>query len=491
MSELKKLPKVISDEQERYLLSGCRSIRDKAIIRFMVNTGVRVSELCSIKLSDLDLNNKCITIIGKGNKERIVTLNSEVISALSEYISGKRYQSDYLFSAKGGNRLSRYAVWFMLNNASKNGGLTGKVHPHMLRHTFCTRLTENNVGIERIAELAGHSRLDTTRIYSKVSLNKKHEAVSVLNKRSFLSGLFNRNNETKLKRSLPVSKLKNDCGFLVDIRRDEIKRIDENIRLKIQSVLFAPEGYGKSSILKYFLDRFKENDRSVIYLDSIDTRKDILKLMDELYDKCFFPDYEDIKEFRKILSPLSINEMLGVIKPELSSDCALIIDDITNLTRRMKRVFYALSNLFIVITASEVKHPIVLDKFDVVKLELLNRHRSLLLINSQIDLNELDDRIILEIYDMIYSRSHGFPRAIVELTDKMRKNNYSLNRLAGDSYTNPANQKSIGWLLLLIVFLMVAFVLKFSLNGFAGAGLVYIGVILIRFLLLRKAYKGG
>jgi len=491
LSELKKLPKVISDEQERYLLSGCRSIRDKAIIRFMVNTGVRVSELCSIKLSDLDLNNKCITIIGKGNKERIVTLNSEVISALSEYISGKRYQSDYLFSAKGGNRLSRYAVWFMLNNASKNGGLTGKVHPHMLRHTFCTRLTENNVGIERIAELAGHSRLDTTRIYSKVSLNKKHEAVSVLEKRSVFGGLFNRNNETKLKRSLPVSKLKNDCGFLIDIRRDEIKRIDENIRLKIQSVLFAPEGYGKSSILKYFLDRFKENDRSVIYLDSIDTRKDILKLMDELYDKCFFPDYEDIKEFRKILSPLSINEMLGVIKPELSSDCALIIDDITNLTRRMKRVFYALSNLFIVITASEVKHPIVLDKFDVVKLELLNRHRSLLLINSQIDLNELDDRIILEIYDMIYSRSHGFPRAIVELTDKMRKNNYSLNRLAGDSYTNPANQKSIGWLLLLIVFLMVAFVLKFSLNGFAGAGLVYIGVILIRFLLLRKAYKGG
>ena len=491
MSELKKLPKVISGEQERYLLSGCRSIRDKAIIRFMVNTGVRVSELCSIKLSDLDLNNKCITILGKGNKERIITLNNEVIGCLSEYISGKRYVSDYLFSAKGGKMLSRNAVWFMLNNASKNGGLTGKVHPHMLRHTFCTRLTENNVGIERIAELAGHSRLDTTRIYSRVSLNKKHEAVSVLNKMSFLSGLFNRNNETKLKRSLPVSKLKNDCGFLIDIRRDEIKRIDENIRLKIPTVLFAPEGYGKSSILNYFFSKLNDNNKCVFRLDGVETRKDILKLMDDLYEKCFFPDYEDEKDFKKSLSPLSINELIGLINKDISSDCVLIIDDISNLSKRMKRVFYALSNLFIMITASEVKHPIVLDKFDVVKLELLNRHRSLLLINSQIDLNELDDRIILEIYDMIYSRSHGFPRAIVELTDKMRKNNYSLNRLAGDSYSNPANQKSIGWLLLLLLFVMVAFILKFSLNGFAGAGLVYIAIILVRFLLLRNAYKGG
>ncbi len=491
MNDVKRLPKVISDEQEKLLLSGCRSTRDRAIIRFMLNTGLRVSELCELKLGNLDLNNRYIKIIGKGNKERIVTLNNEVITCLSDYISSKRYSSEYIFSAKGGNKLTRNAVWLMLKKASINSGLDKKVHPHMLRHTFCTRLTENNVSIEKIAELAGHSKLDTTRIYSKVSLNKKHEAVSSLNKKSFFSDLFVRNKETVLKRSLPVSRLKTDTGFIPDIRKEELRRIEENIRLKIHTSIIASEGYGKSSILKYFYESNRLGEKTFFYLDTLESKKDILRLMEDLFNKYFFPDVKDFKELKKELNQLAINEILGKINKNLSEDCVLVIDDVTGLTKRMKSVFYKLSNLFVILTSSEVKHPIILDKFDVVKLDLLSRQNTIVLINAQLNIKDIDYKILLEIYDMIYARSHGFPRAIIEMTDKMKKNNYSVHSMENDCYSNPANQKSIGWLLLFILFIMVAFILKFSTGVFAGAALVYVAIIIIRFIILRRAYKGS
>lgn len=171
--------------------------------------------------------------------------------------------------------------------------MSSKVHPHMLRHTFCTRLTEKNIPIERIAELAGHSKLDTTRIYAKVSLSKKHDAVKKLNRGGLLSRIFQKHKESKLKRSIPISKSITDSGFIPELRTDEIKRIRENIKLKISSCIISPEGYGKSSLLNYFCDQ-----ENVIFIDHIESKQDIYELMEKLFNNCFFSDYEELKQNR-------------------------------------------------------------------------------------------------------------------------------------------------------------------------------------------------
>lgn len=486
MTDVKRLPKVISFEQEKLLLSSCRNIRDKTIIKFMINTGLRVSELCNLKIVDLDLNNRCISIIGKGYKERIVTLNDEVIQYLSDYIAKKKTHSEYVFTAKNGFPLTRNAVWLVLRKASVISGLPEFIHPHMLRHTFCTRLTDNNVSIDKIAELAGHSKLDTTRIYSKVSLNKKYEAVSTLNKKGFFHSFFIKEKQRKLKYNLPLSKMKNDYGFIPDVRKEEIKRIEENLKLKIHTLILCPEGYGKSSILKYL----KEKDNA-FYMDSLDTKQDIINLYEDLYNNCFFKDETNFKDLKKKFIGLSIPNMIKLIDKNISEDYILIVDDVTNLSKKMKRVFYHLSNYFTILTSSEIKHNIILDKFDAIKLNLLNRKDTIILINSLLNYNEIEEKTLLLIYDIIFTRSQGFPRAVIEMTDKIIKNNYSLNTLVSDAYSNPANQKSIGWLLLLILFVIVAFILKFSSGGFAGAALIYILIIILRFFILRKAYSSG
>lgn len=475
-----RLPKVITFEEEKLLINACYSIRDKAIIKFMVNTGLRVSEMCKLSFDQLDLNNKYIKIIGKRDKERIITLNDEALRYLSDYLSSKKHTSTIIFSTKSGSQLSRNAVWMMLRKSCIRAGLTEKIHPHMLRHTFCTRLTENNVPIERVAELAGHSKLDTTRIYAKVSLTKKHTAVKSLNHNSFLSALFQKHKESKLRKSIPIPKRVTEFGFIPEIRGSEISRIRENIRLKIHTCLIGYEGYGKSSIINYF-----KSESNVLYFDHLETKQDLYDLFEILHNASFFNEYADFKELKKEVAPLSVTNMLKLIDKNISEDYVLLIDDCTGLTPKMKRVFATLSGLFCIVTSSERKHDIIMDKFDMIQVSLLSRHDTIIVINSLVDTSHLNEKQLLQMFDIIYSRTHGFPRAIVEMCDKLRKNNYSVYSLQNDSYSNPSNQKSIGWLLLLIVFIMVAFVLKFSTTGFAAGTIVYIGVILLRVFILR------
>lgn len=151
------------------------TVRDIAVMELLFATGVRVYELCNLKINDVDLKDKCIKVYGKGSKERYIQLtNKDVISALKQY--QKEYANEitktgYYFINNRGNKISEQSVRFMVDKYAKLIDSDLHITPHMFRHTVATLLLEEDVDIRYIQELLGHSSITTTQIYTHVSLN--------------------------------------------------------------------------------------------------------------------------------------------------------------------------------------------------------------------------------------------------------------------------------------------------------------------------------
>ena len=160
-----------------YQLHCC--IRDIAVIELLFATGMRISELCSLKPSDVDLTSNNILIFGKGSKERILQVaNSEVISALNTYYS--TFMDDiaacgYFFVNRLKHKLSDQSVRFMINRYAKLANISQHITPHMFRHSFATLLLEQDVDIRYIQKMLGHSSISTTEIYAHVSNTKQNK----------------------------------------------------------------------------------------------------------------------------------------------------------------------------------------------------------------------------------------------------------------------------------------------------------------------------
>lgn len=160
-----------------YQLRCC--VRDIAVIELLFATGMRISELCSLKPSDIDLENHSVLIYGKGAKERILQIgNPEVISALNTYQS--IFEKDikkcgYFFVNRLHQKLSDQSVRYMIVSYAKLAGIEQHITPHMFRHSFATLLLEQDVDIRYIQRMLGHSSISTTEIYTHVSNAKQKE----------------------------------------------------------------------------------------------------------------------------------------------------------------------------------------------------------------------------------------------------------------------------------------------------------------------------
>jgi len=200
--EPKVLPKVISLEIiERLLLAVHKehnhakteyrkfvTLRDMAIVEALFATGMRVSELCSLRVEDINLANGCIHIMGKGSKERIIQIgNGEVLAILGEYYqtnATRIRQSGFFFVNRLSTKLSEQSVRFMLRFFCVKAGITIKITPHMFRHSFATLLLEEDVDIRYIQHMLGHSSIQTTQIYTQVSTEKQRQILSVKHPRN-------------------------------------------------------------------------------------------------------------------------------------------------------------------------------------------------------------------------------------------------------------------------------------------------------------------
>ncbi|TMW73682.1 site-specific tyrosine recombinase XerD [Alteribacter natronophilus] len=175
----KRLPKVLSASEVEALLDSTDTtplgLRNKAMLEILYATGLRVTELCSMTLSDLHLDMGFIRCVGKGNKERIIPLGGAAVKALRTYLSASRPEltrketHDVLFVNHHGRKMTRQGFWKILKQLARNCEIKKELTPHTLRHSFATHLLENGADLRAVQEMLGHADISTTQIYTHVS----------------------------------------------------------------------------------------------------------------------------------------------------------------------------------------------------------------------------------------------------------------------------------------------------------------------------------
>ena len=177
----RSLPKFLMYEEINTLLLSCDEsnlgIRNQVLIELMYACGLRLQECSSLKVSDLDLKNRSIRIIGKGNKERVLFFYESLVPKVKVYLEGARNEmlktdTDALFLNNHGKPLSNRGIQYLLEKQGETAGLRVSLHPHMLRHSFATHLLDNGANLRIVQTLLGHESLSTTQIYAHVSMSK-------------------------------------------------------------------------------------------------------------------------------------------------------------------------------------------------------------------------------------------------------------------------------------------------------------------------------
>ena len=178
----KTLPKTLNEEEVNKLLDispkTALDWRNKAMLELMYGTGIRVSELVSLEVNDLNLTDNYVRIFGKGKKERIVPINDIATNVTKKYINEYRfsllkgYLTDKVFISSYGKGMTRQGFFKVLKKIAKEKGIKKDFSPHTLRHSFATHLLEHGADLRAIGEMLGHENIKTTQIYTHVSNNK-------------------------------------------------------------------------------------------------------------------------------------------------------------------------------------------------------------------------------------------------------------------------------------------------------------------------------
>ncbi|MGA0097190.1 MAG: tyrosine recombinase [Bacilli bacterium] len=191
----KTLPEIIDESQVHQLLQdkfnhdSTLVMRNIALVELMYGSGLRASEVVNLTMQDVNLPQRILRILGKGNKERIVPLTKPCQQAITLYLKDVRpvliqgletsLVSNHVFLNHQGKRLTVRGLEYILQQLAKQSGLAMAVHPHQLRHTFATQLLDNGADLRTIQELLGHASINTTQIYthvSKAALIKEYQA---------------------------------------------------------------------------------------------------------------------------------------------------------------------------------------------------------------------------------------------------------------------------------------------------------------------------
>ena len=173
----RSIPQTLSTEEVERLIDAPDlktpyGVRDRAILELLYSSGLRVTELSSLEMHQIDLEQGYLRVVGKGSKERIVPIGSEALAALESYLNSSRSHfvkpktGSELFLSERGTAISRQMIWVIIKRWAKAAGIDKPVKPHLLRHSFATHLLSGGADLRVIQEMLGHADISTTQIYT-------------------------------------------------------------------------------------------------------------------------------------------------------------------------------------------------------------------------------------------------------------------------------------------------------------------------------------
>jgi len=430
---VKKIPLYLSQKEIENLTRNVRKDRHKLGLYLMSYGGLRVSEMCNLKVSDIHLQRNFMIITGKGNKQRVVPINATLQKMLESYFgkySNKLNPESFLL---GGDRSSWH---YVVKKYSEQNLGRRDVHCHTLRHSFATGLYEKEVPIERISQILGHSKIDTTLIYSRISVEQKKEAVMTLDGPK--GRIFTFVRSFKRKADITVK----SSGSLIG-REKEFEQINNHIRNKISVILSGTKGSGKSAILRHIPES--------IFIDEYKKKQTLVKI---ILSSSAGPDGTDekvYKEAEKQLKKLSIDELLNELK---NFSKTIIFDDITGLSKTDKSTISKLSELTPVLAGSSKTADRKLFK-TFIEIKPLKRHFTRLILSEMVQITDPRKKELM-IDDVLHQAGDNLKEA--EYISRQMTMGKTSDEVITEERIN--NQESIAPFLLILVLFFAAYVLK-------------------------------
>jgi integrase/recombinase XerD len=192
----RRLPKALPVDEVVALIEAAaeetpRGLRDRALLELLYGTGARISEAVGLDVDDIDPADAAVLLRGKGDKDRVVPVGRMALAALSDYlvrgrpalVAGGR-GTPALFVNNRGGRLTRQSAWTVLRRAAERAGVTAKVSPHTLRHSFATHLLDGGADVRVVQELLGHASVTTTQLYTLVTVDRLREVYATAHPRA-------------------------------------------------------------------------------------------------------------------------------------------------------------------------------------------------------------------------------------------------------------------------------------------------------------------
>jgi integrase/recombinase XerD len=493
-SHPKKLPTYWNERELAHFLSVVKRPRDRMMMYLMAYCGLRVSELCNLRIDNISWDERSIRFMGKGEKERVVPLNDQVYDFLVEFLDSRPPSNSpfVISSLKGSTKsLSRRTVYAHVNRYSKIAGFSHG-HPHTLRHTFGTILAQQNVPIERIAELMGHENINTTRIYARVSAEQKRKSVSLLDSRPWHVKFFSRFS----KRSIPEKVFSRSYGSEnVDEtigRKTELKKLRHNLSRGVDTILTGGPGTGKSHLLKQLhseklirLHHFAPVKQAVLHIAEILFESGVLN-----------PDSDEElpvwSEFKKSHTRTTVRQWCSLILNSITfNEWILIVDDLTDTTKSAAKMMNLLNEKFIIFGALRAVKPAMEHhfwKYDRFEIGPLTRYESVQLIRHLCIDASIEDFQLFETH--VLQRSACNPRAIREIVERAKKEPVITSRFSRQiSHSGAVKKIDLSPVFVIIGAVLVAsrFIARGSgnLDGYMFAGVGGALFMMLRFFVGR------
>jgi len=209
----RRLPRTLSPGEAERLVDAAagttpRALRDQALVELLYGAGLRVSEAVGLERGGVDLEERLVRTVGKGGKERVVPVGRSAVEALRRYLArgrphlDRRHRPELFLNAQGGP-LTRAGAFLILRRLAEQAGLeAGRVHPHLLRHSFATHLLEGGADLRSVQEMLGHADLATTELYTHVTDRRRREA--------YFAAHPHARRKLKVSARAPMEKPKND-----------------------------------------------------------------------------------------------------------------------------------------------------------------------------------------------------------------------------------------------------------------------------------------